>query len=64
MNVVTEYFVDLEYLSTINNWISSILSNFTERGLKKLRPIVLELMVALFGRSTFNCVKSIHYYFA
>ena len=56
------HFEDLEYLNTINNQYSEILSNVTERGPWKL--FTSELMDVRFGRSAFNHFQSFHYYFA
>ena len=58
MNEVVWHFEDLEYLNTINIQYSEILSNVTERGLRKLNP--LDLMDVRFGRSTFYHFESFH----
>ena len=50
MTAVDLYFGDLEYLNTINNQYSQILSNVTERGYSKLYPLEL-IMDVRFGRS-------------
>ena len=62
MNEIAQHFEDLEYLNTINNQYSEILSNVTERALQKQK--YLDLMDVRLGRSTFNHFKSFHYYFA
>ena len=53
---------DLEYLNTINNPYSEILSNVTIRGYSKLFSV--EQRVIRFGRSTLHRINSFHYYFA
>ena len=58
MNQADWHFEDLEYLNTINIQYLEILSNVTERGLKKLYPS--ELMDVRLGRSTFIHFKSFH----
>ena len=62
MNQVAQHFGDMECLNTINIQYSEILSNVTERGLRKLLPS--EVMDVRLGRSTFHHFESFHYYFA
>ena len=59
MNKVDRHFEDLEYLNAINIQYSEILSNVTERGLRKLNPLEL-IMDVRFGRSTFIHFESFH----
>ena len=58
MNQVIWHFEDLEYLNIISIQYSEILSNVTERGLRKLYPS--ELIDVRFGRSTFNHFQSFY----
>ena len=57
------HFEDLEYLYTINNQYSEILSNVTTRRLLKLFTSEL-IMDVRFGRSIFIHFELFHYYFA